>query len=92
LSRTLCGTPNYIAPEILDGKDGHSYEVDVWSLGCIFYTLLIGKPPFETDNIKTTYKKIKMNDYKVPSTSLISDDARDLIKAMLANEPSHRFD
>ena len=32
--RTLCGTPNYIAPEVL-GKRGHSYEVDVWSLGCI---------------------------------------------------------
>lgn len=41
--KTICGTPNYIAPEILDGKDGHSYEVDVWSLGVIIYTLLIGK-------------------------------------------------
>ena len=42
--KTLCGTPNYIAPEVL-GKKGHSYEVDVWSLGCILYTLLVGKPP-----------------------------------------------
>jgi polo-like kinase 1 len=46
--RTICGTPNYIAPEILEGKNGHSYEVDTWSLGVIIYTLLIGKPPFET--------------------------------------------
>lgn len=55
--RTICGTPNYIAPEILDGKCGHSYEVDIWSLGVIIYTFIIGKPPFETPEVKTTYKK-----------------------------------
>ncbi len=35
--KTICGTPNYIAPEILEGKTGHSYEVDIWSLGVIMY-------------------------------------------------------
>ena len=39
--KTICGTPNYIAPEILDGKCGHSYEVDIWSLGVIMYTITI---------------------------------------------------
>lgn len=63
--RTLCGTPNYIAPEVL-GKKGHSFEVDVWSLGCILYTLLVGKPPFETSCLKDTYMKIKKNEYHVP--------------------------
>jgi|TARA_B110000285_G_C14532300_1_gene341340 polo-like kinase 1 len=48
---SLCGTPNYIAPEVLE-TDGHSYEVDVWSLGCIIYTLLAGKPPFEAADVK----------------------------------------
>ncbi len=43
-------------------KKGHSYEVDVWSLGCILYTLLIGKPPFETSCLKDTYAKIKKNE------------------------------
>jgi len=59
--RTICGTPNYIAPEILDGKIGHSYEVDTWSLGVVIYTLIIGKPPFETPDVKSTYKKIRSN-------------------------------
>jgi polo-like kinase 1 len=49
--RTICGTPNYIAPEVLEGKNGHSYEVDVWSLGVVLYTLVVGKPPFETSDV-----------------------------------------
>ena len=55
--RTVCGTPNYIAPEILDGKTGHSYEVDIWSLGVIIYTLIIGKPPFETRDVRPLIKE-----------------------------------
>lgn len=43
--RTVCGTPNYIAPEILE-EEGHSYESDIWSMGVILYALLFGKPPF----------------------------------------------
>lgn len=74
--KTICGTPNYIAPEILEGKSGHSYEVDVWSLGVIIYTLLIGKPPFETPDVKTTYRKIKLNAYSFPDHVPISDSAR----------------
>jgi polo-like kinase 1 len=64
--RTVCGTPNYIAPEILGSPSGHSYEVDIWSLGVILYTMLIGKAPFETADIKATYRRIKMNVYYFP--------------------------
>jgi len=53
--KTICGTPNYIAPEILTGKQGHSYEVDNWSLGVVIYALLVGRPPFETSEVKKTY-------------------------------------
>jgi len=88
--RTICGTPNYIAPEILEGKQGHSYEVDIWSFGVILYTFLIGRPPFETSEVKTTYKKIKMNSYSFPDSVPISSAARNLITKILVTDPSKR--
>ena len=88
--RTICGTPNYIAPEVLEGKAGHSYEVDIWSLGVIIYTLIIGKPPFETSDVKTTYKRIRMNAYSFPEHIIISDAARDLITQILNGDPKMR--
>jgi polo-like kinase 1 len=64
--RTMCGTPNYIAPEVLESKFGHSYEVDIWAIGVIIYTLIFGKPPFDTNDLKTTYKRIKACIYDFP--------------------------
>lgn len=69
--KTVCGTPNYIAPEILENK-GHSFEVDIWSIGVILYTMLIGRPPFETSDVKTTYKRIRSNEYKFPEHVMIN--------------------
>ncbi|XP_077575861.1 serine/threonine-protein kinase PLK1 [Stigmatopora nigra] len=85
--KTLCGTPNYIAPEVLC-KKGHSYEVDVWSLGCILYTLLVGKPPFETTCLKETYNRIKKNSYSIPLH--VHPAATTLIKRMLHADPEKR--
>ncbi|GCC36162.1 serine/threonine-protein kinase PLK1 [Chiloscyllium punctatum] len=85
--KTLCGTPNYIAPEVI-GKKGHSFEVDVWSLGCIMYTLLVGKPPFETSCLKETYLRIKKNEYNIPKH--VNPVAASLIQRMLRSDPSAR--
>jgi hypothetical protein len=88
--KTICGTPNYIAPEILEGKEGHSFEVDVWSTGVILYTLLIGKPPFETKDVKSTYKRILANQYVFPDHSPIEENAKHLIKSILQTRPEKR--
>uniref|UniRef100_A0A4X1UWP2 Serine/threonine-protein kinase PLK n=1 Tax=Sus scrofa TaxID=9823 RepID=A0A4X1UWP2_PIG len=85
--KTLCGTPNYIAPEVLS-KKGHSFEVDVWSIGCIMYTLLVGKPPFETSCLKETYLRIKKNEYSIPKH--INPVAASLIQKMLQTDPTAR--
>jgi polo-like kinase 1 len=88
---TICGTPNYIAPEILDAKLGHSYEVDYWSIGVICYTLLVGRPPFESPEVKQTYKKIKANQYQFPEGVAMSDAAKSFIRSLLKTEPSQRI-
>jgi polo-like kinase 1 len=87
--KTICGTPNYIAPEVLN-SDGHSYEVDIWSLGVLMYTFIVGIPPFETKEVKSTYKKIKNNDYQFPPNIKISDDAKEVIIKMLSSDPNSR--
>jgi polo-like kinase 1 len=89
---TICGTPNYIAPEVLHGaKVGHSFEVDVWSLGCILYTLLVGKPPFQTDNVKKTYHAIRHIHYSFPSHSNASTEARSMVTQLLTKDPATRL-
>jgi polo-like kinase 1 len=69
-------------------KAGHSYAVDVWAIGCILFTLLVGKPPFETESLKQTYSKIRNNEYAIPKR--IGQQAHVLISALLAPAPENR--
>lgn len=87
---TVCGTPNYIAPEVLT-QTGHSFEVDLWSLGVVIYTLLLGKPPFETSEIKATYRLIKNCKFTFPEDINISLHARDLITRLIKLDPTQRI-
>lgn len=85
---TLCGTPNYISPEIAT-RSAHGLESDVWSLGCMFYTLLTGRPPFDTDTVKNTLNKVVLADYKMPT--FLSREAKDLIHHLLRRNPADRL-
>lgn len=85
---TLCGTPNYIAPEILEkGKKGHDHMVDIWSLGIILFAMLTSKPPFQSSTTDEIYRRARDRDYEWPSPETsqkyISQEAKDLVATML---------
>ncbi|XP_032787305.2 serine/threonine-protein kinase PLK4 isoform X2 [Daphnia magna] len=84
---TMCGTPNYISPEVAT-RSSHGFEADVWGLGCLLYTLLVGRPPFDTDAVKSTLTRVVMADYKLPVT--MSVEAKDLIQRLLKKNPKER--
>lgn len=85
---TMCGTPNYISPEVAS-REFHGLPADVWGLGCMLYTLLVGSPPFHTQHVKTTLNKVINADYKIPSE--LSVQAQDLLTKLLCKDPTKRI-
>ena len=88
--RTMCGTPNYIAPEVLaKGWKGHDHKVDIWSLGIIIFAMLSGYPPFQSKTQEEIYRKVKARSYLWPSTDAcannISQQAKDLVASLLVD-------
>lgn len=89
LLHTTCGTPAYVAPEVIGNHGYDGAMSDIWSCGVILYVLLAGFLPFQDDNIMAMYKKIHKGDFKCPPW--ISSDARKLITKMLDPNPSTRI-
>ncbi|EDX13297.1 aurora kinase C [Drosophila simulans] len=85
---TLCGTVDYLPPEMVQGKP-HTKNVDLWSLGVLCFELLVGHAPFYSKNYDETYKKILKVDYKLPEH--ISKAASHLISKLLVLNPQHRL-
>ena len=65
----VCGTPNYLAPEVLAGAagGGHAHEADAWSAGALAFTLLCGQAPFAAPTVDDTYARIRAADLRVPT-------------------------
>lgn len=94
MMQTACGTPGYVAPEILQTSDtGYGKEVDMWSVGVIAYILLCGFPPFYNENVAQLFESIINADFDYPSDywDHISDDAIDFIDNLLIADPSKRM-
>jgi MAP/microtubule affinity-regulating kinase len=87
-TRTFCGTPNYMAPEIIMRKDYQVQPVDIWALGVLLYAILIGSFPFKGNNNSELFKSICKGDLPFPPS--ISACARGLIRCMLVLDPKLR--
>ena len=90
--KSVCGTPNYLAPEMLETKkwEGHNFGVDVWGFGIVIYVLLVGQAPFQDEDIKEQYRKIRENDLVFPADSNVSQDAQDFLRYTLVTDPNAR--
>ncbi|KFK27027.1 hypothetical protein AALP_AA8G324700 [Arabis alpina] len=89
LLHTTCGTPAYVAPEVILKKGYDGAKADLWSCGVILFVLLAGYLPFQDDNLVNMYRKIYRGDFKCPGW--LSSDARRLVTKLLDPNPNTRI-
>ncbi|KAJ7968990.1 Non-specific serine/threonine protein kinase [Quillaja saponaria] len=89
LLHTTCGTPNYVAPEVINDKGYDGAKADLWSCGVILFVLMAGYLPFEDANLMALYKKIFKAQFTCPPW--FSSSAKKLIKRILDPNPAARI-
>eukprot|EP01028_Stygiella_incarcerata_P009336 TRINITY_DN43_c0_g1_i1.p1 TRINITY_DN43_c0_g1~~TRINITY_DN43_c0_g1_i1.p1 ORF type:complete len:435 (+),score=142.67 TRINITY_DN43_c0_g1_i1:113-1417(+) len=86
---TTCGTPNYVAPEVLAEKGYDGMRADIWSCGVILFVMLAGFLPFDDPTLSGLFSKIEKGDYRVPR--FFSSEVGDLVRRMLVLNPAKRI-
>jgi serine/threonine protein kinase len=92
---TTCGTPEYMAPEVLTmSAGGYGAKVDLWSMGVVLYVMLAGYFPFQSHSQPTLFRKIMQGEYDFPDAywADVSEGAKDMIRGMLQADPARRID
>lgn len=84
-----CGTPVYVAPEVITGKGYEGYDSDIWSLGVVLFAILTGGVPFKATSIEELQKVLSGAQYTVPE--FLTPECKDLIKRMLTPDPHSRI-
>jgi serine/threonine protein kinase len=87
--KVYCGTPSYMAPEIVLCKEYVGFPVDIWSLGVLLFAMLCGHFPFAAESYSELYKKIIKGRFRLPDS--LSDTVKHLLSSMLTKDVTGRF-